>query len=288
MNETYKNSTLINNEEKNQKLSQIIFDLSEYENDYDRIIEELKDIYDGEYRHSYAQISRSLFYFDFDEREAVSSGLDNVIFRLLELERDESSYSSIRKSVIKLKDHIDLEIMRYSLNDEANARLETALESAEELNATTSFLSNEVNELQGKSWDFQNKMESLNTQSITILSIFAGLVFVFTGGFSFIGTALQNINNASIYKLTFVLSLVGMMMFDLIFLFFYMIAKLTNKNISSSCIKSHNQVCDKESECAKCNIIQRFLRRFYYVIIPNAFFMLTMIGTVIIWLIRRG
>ena len=285
MNETKK----ISNEEKNQKLYQIILDLSNYEDDYDGIVEELKNIYDGEYRHSYAQISRNMFYLDFDERETVSSGLDNVIFKLVELEQKEpSTYSSIRKSVVKLKDHIDLEIMRYNLNDEANDRLETAFESAEELNKTTSFLSDEVVELQGKSWDFQNKMESLNTQSITILSIFAGLVFVFTGGLSFISTALQILNDASVYKLTFVLSLIGMLMFDLIFLFFYMIAKLTDKNISSPCIKTHNQACDWVDECQNCNIIQRYLRRFHYVIIPNIFFISTMIGTVIIWLIRRG
>lgn len=289
MDETRKNEILITNEEKNLRLNEVIYNLSSYGIEYSEIIEELKDIYDGEYRHSYAQISRTIFCLDFDERDIVSSELETIISKLVELEQSNpSSYSSVRKSVLKLKDHIDLEIMRYNLNDEANEKFENALVESDELARTTSDLFDEVSELQNKSWDLQNKMDSSNTQSITILSIFAGIVFVFTGGFSLISTALQNINNASIYKLTFVLSLVGILIFNLIFLFFYMIAKLTEKNISSSCLKTSNSYCYSEEQCGKCKPLLRFFRRFYYIMIPNVCFVLVMTFSVIIWFVRRG
>ena len=219
-------SRIENNLIKNQQLINIIDGMSKSDIDNATTIEKLKDIYSEDFRHSYSMISKKLHDMDSDERDIVSEGMSQLVDGLIEYEKSGSSIDGIEgliKGITKLNDHINLEIIRIQLDTQADEKLRDAVVRAETIKENTSYLETNVNDLNSEIWDLKNQAESSNTESITILSIFAGIVFVFTGGFSLISTALQNINSASVYKMTYTLSLVGMLIYNLIFLFFYII-----------------------------------------------------------------
>lgn len=284
-------SRIENNLIKNQQLINIIDGMSKSDIDNATTIEKLKDIYSEDFRHSYSMISKKLHDMDSDERDIVSEGMSQLVDGLIEYEKSGSSIDGIEglvKGITKLNDHINLEIIRIQLDTQADEKLRDAVIRAETIKENTSYLETNVNDLNSEIWDLKNQAESSNTQSITILSIFAGIVFVFTGGFSLISTALQNINSASVYKMTYTLSLVGMLIYNLIFLFFYMIAKVTGKDISAGCLKTSQHYCSNdEKPCESCKGPKKFFRKFWYTLVPNIFFILVMLVAVIAWLIRH-
>lgn len=284
-------STIENNLKKNQTLIDIISSMSVSAIDNSTTIEKLKDVYTEDFRHSYSMIAQTLHEMDSDERDIVSEGMSQLVDGLIKYEKSGASkegVGSLIKGIIKLNDHINLEIIRIQLDTQADEKLKDVVIRANNIKEETSNLESSVSDLNNEIWDLKSQAESSNTQSITILSIFAGIVFVFTGGFSLVSTALQNINNASIYKMTYTLSLVGMLIYNLIFLFFYMIAKVTGKDISAGCLKTSSHYCwDDEEPCESCRGPIKFFRRFWYTLVPNAFFIIVMLVAVIMWFIRH-
>lgn len=285
-------STIENNLEKNKQLLEIIVKMSISKIDEATTIEELKNIYTNDFRHSYSMIAKELHDMDSDERDIVSESMSHIVEGLIRFEKSQGinsqDYEPLIKGIIKLNDHINLEIVRIQLDTQADEKLRDAILQSDSMKEDNAMLEANISDLNEQVWNLNNQAESSNTQSITILSIFAGIVFVFTGGFSLVSTALQNINDASVYKITFTLSIVGMLIYNLIFLFFYMVSKMTQKDISAGCIKTSSHWCDcEEKYCSSCHGIKRFVRKFWYTIIPNVFFLVVMAGAVIIWLLRH-
>lgn len=287
--------TIQENDEKNEKLMKIIDDIAslEYNDEKEaKIIERLKKIYTQEFRHSYSMISKKLYEMESDERDIVSEFMRCIVQKLKIYEKstgfNADNDKSLINGIIKLNDHINLEIIRIQLNDEADNKLIDVKQQAAAMKEESSEISETIYEVSDQVWNLKNQVESSSTQSITILSVFAGIVFVFTGGFSLISTALQNINNASVYKLTFTLSFVGMLIYDLIYLFFFMVSRITQKDITASCYKTSSHICDcGHKACDSCKGILRFIRKFWYAVLPNIVFLAIMFGVVFIWLYRH-
>lgn len=69
-------------------------------------------------------------------------------------------------------------------------------------------------------------------QYITILGIFASIVLAFTGGIAFSTSVLSNIDKASIYRLVFVTSLLGFILFNTICVMFEFVREINNKSLN--------------------------------------------------------
>lgn len=283
------------NAKKNTQLIDIIQKMGSGAVELSEIIQSLNEIYTEDFRHYYSTISRKLRQMDPDEREMVSKCMQEVIDKLIVYERENelknkniNRYDNLINSIVKLNDHINLEIERMKLEIISNANLQKSISETQSIESSYENMREYIDSMESKMYNMEDRLNSYNTQALTILSIFAGLVFAFTGGFSFISTALQNIHEASVYKLTFTLMIVGLFIYDLIFLFFYMIAKITNKNISAHCTKTGSCECGWSDDCEKCKWYKKIWRKFWFVLLPNVFFVLSMIGAVIIWCYRVG
>ena len=91
---------------------------------------------------------------------------------------------------------------------------------------------------------------------ITILGIFSSIVITFVAGMVFSSSILNNIDKVSIYRLTFVIILIAMMLFNLLNLLLDFIAKVNMKPLAVS-----SKINDKKKEPQLSTIagINRFL-----------------------------
>lgn len=135
-----------------------------------------------------------------------------------------SELEKISNKAIVASDNINY--IKYKLEDEVN-------ETKEELENKLKAIDRKTNEAQNKLNYIHNDMKNNITQSITILSIFAGVVMAFTGGMSYISQALVSLNSIGPYRVGVFITLIGTVMFNLIFLLLYMIGKLTDRYIGS-------------------------------------------------------
>ena len=71
---------------------------------------------------------------------------------------------------------------------------------------------------------------------MTILGIFAAIVIAFTAGMGFTASVLQNIDAVSVYRLMFVIVLMGLMLFNLLYALFRFVHRVTKPEDNPSAI----------------------------------------------------
>lgn len=169
---------------------------------------------------------------------------------------------NVLKSIFKLTDHINLEIGRFK---ESIAK-EDRIKILEKQNTKTT---NELNRA-------IRKLHSVQTELIAVLSIFAAIVLTFSGSMSFIAGALQCMEKTPFLKATFFIALCGFIIFNLIYLMIYLVAKITERNIYAQCKTENCISCGK-----KCIGINKIRKRLPYVFWTNIFLIITMCSVII-------
>ena len=166
--------------------------------------------------------------------------------------------------MIKLYDHVTLEHTRANyLNIILNKQRQL------EINITraTEQFRTEVKELEEERNKLKRELdeaEKLKPEVITIIGIFSAITLAFVGGMSFTSSTLANINQSSVYRLIFIASICGLVMFNTIFCLMYIIAKMLGKNIYARCLNSSKDCFDETCE-KSCSSIERIRRRLPYI-----------------------
>lgn len=175
------------------------------------------------YRHQYSDIC-SVMYAYLDGENALDEAMppqplslsNNVEIILGQFEArggSKKAFSSLRK----LRDHIELE--------------RTRLEYAFKQNACQHKLVADANSVLQNA---QSSLDETKREYVTILGIFASIVITFTAGSAFSASVLQNINAVSVYRLCFVILLVGLFLFDLVALLLSFIAHVSKAGQAKS------------------------------------------------------
>ncbi len=182
-------------EDKDKKLEEMIVLLCEkgdLSSQTDQIIKDLKEIYEGEYRHKYSKITTIILNSTRDKEQAFMTLAQNI--RTLKEIQDDKEVESIKPKLEKLYDRMNLECIRLQDFDEKMNRVKDVSIKLEYLNKNYKKLSEELNKQQ--------------TQYITILGIFASIVLTFVGGLAFSTSVLSNIDKANAYRLVFVMAFI--------------------------------------------------------------------------------
>lgn len=256
----------IKHKEKNEDLIEVLKEISNEENFTEEnfliYYNKFQQIYCIDFRHDYSEVSRFLFSItsNYDERTMLAALIKSIYDYSAGQDKEEES--STTHSLRKLNDHINLEIIRMieieRISQQATSASEVAAGAIDEIRN----YEEELKDIEEKIKHSQNsiekidyKMENSTTESITILSIFAAIVITFTGGLSFISNALSGINKVEPYRLTMFILLIGIVMFNSIFLLLYMLGKIIGKKTCSSygCAKVQGQ-CNKRN--FSCYIIK--------------------------------
>lgn len=100
---------------------------------------------------------------------------------------------------------------------------------------------------------YKQRMDRMQGEFISILSIFSAVIIAFFGGINLLGSALSSINDVNRYRLIVVVLLIGLIMFNIIYMLLYSISKLINKDIYSSQLQQKCKECNTSlsSDCIK-------------------------------------
>ena len=109
---------------------------------------------------------------------------------------------------------------------------------------------------------FENRIGSIQGEFISILSIFAAMFITFFGGVQMLGSLMSAIENTNFYVLSMITIIIGIIMFNIIYILLYTIGKITNKNIGIDILNSNCSTCSKKS-LLSC-IISKYPIPFFY------------------------
>lgn len=124
----------------------------------------------------------------------------------------------------KLRDHTFLEIGRLSYNARINDIQDKRFaQTFDDIHIAT----NRLDESNKKIRAAERRIENAQRENVTILGIFAAIVIAFTAGMGFTSSVLQNIDAVSVYRLVFVIVLMGLFLFNLMYALFRFVHQVT-------------------------------------------------------------
>lgn len=208
--------------DKQQALQELLLELAHLDTDVtgknlERYIFALQDIYTDDFRHLYSGMFGVITRIDADNALDMAKLQGNIQIlyesgvQWLKEGRGHVTQELCDK-LEKLYDHVNLEISRISYTQEIAQRMEDKNRKAGE----------EIKSLSEKAANMQKDY-------ITILGIFSSIVITFVAGMVFSSSVLNNIDKVSIYRLTFVVILIALLLFNLLNLLLDFIAKVNLK-----------------------------------------------------------
>lgn len=250
--------TILHEQDKRDSLNEVLIELSKSQD----ILKEpknrvsffarLESIYynynEENFRHYYSDIFSTLTLIDGDSSigslDILAQNIQTIKEEYTPENYDESrNIIDISKEIVKLYDHTNLDIARINytktMTNETmselakNKLLVTNLEqNVQESEAALKELSNQtIKDLEQLSNRVQERQEDMQKEYITILGIFASIVLAFTGGIVFSSSVLENIDKSSIYRITLIAFVIGLVFFNLIWALIDFIREINGKVI---------------------------------------------------------
>lgn len=213
------------------------------DNDIEETSKELIKYYDNQGRHMYSEVSAFLYNISDENLEYVYINLEKIREYFLSYDKENTTEYTIK--ILKLEDHIRLEILR-ATNLQKIQRINVRKLEREIFRFSRQIKGSEE-KLEGITLRYEEQkknIEGLNSEIISIIGIFSAIVITFFGGINFIESVLNSIGKVSKYRLVFAIFMTGFVMFNTIFMLLNFIAKLTGKNIRSYC-----DYCIGENKC---------------------------------------
>lgn len=262
------------------ELEKYIFQLSKQLLEDDMVKREialkLMQLYKDNFRHNYSgffpiilEISKEENEYDID---CLSNNLETLrAFVEADFVSGAKEYKTLYSRLEKLCDHLNLEIGRWSYYSQNEHKIEDIVSRTTKLNKG-------VQEATQKLDDASKKAASMQTELIAVLSIFAGIVFTFSGGLTLLGSVMTSINEAEYYEIVVLTAIIcGMVIFNTIFLLMYLVGKITERNIYAGCKT-------KDCSCSKpCIGITKVRKRLPYVFYFDLLCVCGIIIDIIIW-----
>jgi flagellar motor component MotA len=301
----YKKAEGANEESSDGKLVELLNELSSSRiKDIESTVKRFNSIYRNGYRHKYSGILEILISMGYDSRDFLYLNLEELYAHI----NKNSNHSNIRKPFNKLYDHVCLEITRlaqYDMYRQTEDSLIVKINSVKnELDIHRDEMFTKIHSANHELKEANSKIENGNAQTVSVLGIFTAVVMVFFGGLNVLGNILSSMNQASSVRVVFMASLTGIIVFNIIFLLCYILAKILNKNIATNdlellyekCyewdsvkkeVKTNQKALNKYRKTIK-SPIRRLGKRYPVVFYFNTFMISTMACCVIIWSIRKG
>lgn len=215
---------------------------------------------DSNFRHEYASISGKVRELNSEELEGAKIfPLDNLLINISGVyDYAVSKQKPYINNLFKLKDHIGLEAGRIALVEQLRWEINNGQESVranlEQIQDFADSIGNQVHdsrqliaeledqekenrkniqtakinleELNKLSEDVKDKADKVQHDSITVLGIFASIVLTFTGGMMFSTSVLENIGDASAYRVIIIALIIGLVLLNAIIALIMYIGKV--------------------------------------------------------------
>lgn len=257
----------------------------------------LDDLYSSDYRHKYSMLFSTVNWIYKNK----DYSLDYLAVNIVQLEQyvenkfhEDHEFEKSKLKIIKLIDHVNLEIARCTYNNKIEAIITRCLDNTDSIlnlnkdgfeeikknKIVIDEIQKDIDTAKAKLEEAQcqltiteqklteadKKIESSKTELIAILSIFAAIVLAVSGGITLLGGAFSALSNTPLLK-TVLLSLIcGFVLFNLIFGLIYIISKMIDRNIYAKCKISN---CSCLSEEKHCNGLKKIRKRLPFVFWGN-------------------
>ena len=167
----------------------------------------------------YSELSNYMFDLNNQDQSNFLSNLDRMLEHIVYLRNREDSteVDDIEKIMTKIYDHYYLVQNQMGM---VQRKVDDGVKRTREEN--------------------QKEIRILQKDYIAILSIFSAVVLAFSGGLTFSASVLENISDASIYKLIIVALIIGLVLINLFFGLFYYINKILDKEDNLKPLKWSN------------------------------------------------
>lgn len=116
-------------------------------------------------------------------------------------------------------------------NEELSEKQEAINEKVEETKRVQEEITSTSEDLKNRSDELQIQIEKNTAQYVSILGIFAAILLAFIGGIIFTNSVLENIDKASVYRIVVIMIIVGLVMYNSIYLLLNFIARMTYKTM---------------------------------------------------------
>ena len=271
---------------KREKLKKILRDLAKSDaikskEDICDYLNQLKQIYFSDNKQVFTHCYSDIFPLLTKLKEAENS-IDSVGGNLGSIlnysKRDKNP--EVYRVLKKLWDHTNLEIERINYVDSIDTRLDITGKTLEEKYKTLqkkykniTAEAEKINQKQQEITDTVDRVSNIYSEFISILGIFSAVVLVYFGGTSIIGNVLGAIDETFIFKGILICLVAGMIVFNIIFMFLYFLAKILDRSISATPYGVEYE-----------NILSRFKLRYPIIYYVNFFAISAIIIDVLIWL----
>lgn len=231
---------LVNEAETNSLCSDFVVEMMKNkdvsEESLNKFIETMIDAYSKGYRHSYFSISATIYNCAKENDEYIDNLTQNMEFLKEKALTKAKGKEEATKGFRKFYDHVMLETVRVANNKNIitdaeqlvgniNTRVNENFEKINKQNTES------VKAFTEEVAQTKKKMDGVYTEFISILGVFSGIVIVFFGGASVFSGIFSNIQGATWREIGMSCSFVGLALFDIIFMFLYVIAKMIERPI---------------------------------------------------------
>ena len=219
---------------KRSEFKKILFDLAA-DNDitdsksiYDKYHTKFEELYKPdvngkEFRHFYSDIFFVLTQIKLNDKPGEINILGERIGLLRDAWMDIDKHSILSNNIKKLYDHISLDIARINYSDSGDRNL-SETDTIREYQKNVNDLGNKISDIQSNTDKLKQEIKGYQKESITILGIFASIVLAFTGGMTF-----SNIDKSSIYRIILVICLLGIVLFNVIWMLIKFLCDINGK-----------------------------------------------------------
>ncbi len=168
------------------------------------------------------------------------------------------------KAIIKIWDHCNLAQQQYNNLKQTDEELKKKFEKL-----IKPKIKNVKRGIDKKVEETNRKSEHMISEFVSILGIFAAVVIVFFGGASIFSGVFKNIKDTKWYDVGNGICITGFVLFNTIFMFLYILAKLIDRNIAST---PRNYNGKEDPDISHEKFFRRVTKRYPYVICGNILF----------------
>lgn len=238
---------------------------------------QLDEYYENNPRHCYAEITDFILSQDGGMEYAYKIKRNLLGFV-------ENGHIESKSQIIKLLDHISLETVRHKYlcdmvnNNARQVFLELNNENRVTLEVQYNSLNDKYDKLYKDMEDTKEDSKGIYSQFVAVLGIFSAIIIVFFGGASVFSEIFKNLKELRWYEIGIGVSFTGIVLFDIIFMFLYILSKLINRSISAM---PRDEKGNESKDISNKNIITRVWKRYPYVICGNVLLLCIIIVCVI-------
>lgn len=166
----------------------------------------------------YSEISQYIFSLDSAERGIFTTNVEKLLH--YSFDKNHSITPDCRKIIVKIFDHSQLALYQI---ENANNIFAKSIDEAKE--------------------NLKKEVKGIEKEYISILGIFASIVFAFVGGLTFSSSVLQNISSVSIFRLLIIIDFLAFVFLNIVYLLLKFISTINDKDRTIFSIKWINITC---------------------------------------------